>query len=55
MRASVRNKNLKRFQKYLRKKQKYTRREQRRGFLKRLILPMPVETMLLKLWKIQII
>ena len=35
MRTSIRNKNLKRLQKYLRKKQKYTRRKQRGRFSKR--------------------
>ena len=35
MRISVRNKNLKRFQKYLNKKQRCDRRKQRGGFLNR--------------------
>ena len=35
MRTSVRNKNLKRLQKYLNKKQRHGRRKQRGGFLKR--------------------
>ena len=35
MRTRVRNKNLRRLQKYPRKKQKYTRGKQRSGFLNR--------------------